>query len=182
MTILKPCIYSLAVVFVGSLIGCSSMSTKSTDVSNGIRSSLAQAGLKEVSVSQDREKGVVTLSGNVSAESEKSRAEALAKSIAGSQVVSNEIAVIPPGNETDAKNVNSSLDDGIESNLKAALIQNKMDDSVKYSVKNHVVTLTGEVDSQARRSQASEVAAAVPNVRQVVNELQVKKQKATSSM
>jgi len=143
---------------------------------------LDQAGLKEVSVSQDRDKGVVTLGGKVAADSDKSAAESLAKSIAGVQVVSNQIEVIPPGNEADARMVNSSLDEGIESNLYAALIQNKLQDSVKYSVKNHVVTLTGEVDSQERRSQASEVATAVPNVQQVVNELQVKKQKASSSM
>jgi osmotically-inducible protein OsmY len=52
---------------------------------------------------------------------------------------------------------------------------------VKYSVKNHVVTLTGDVDSQAKRTRAGEIASTVPNVQQVVNELQVKKQKATSS-
>jgi osmotically-inducible protein OsmY len=44
-----------------------------------------------------------------------------------------------------------------------------------------VVTLTGDVNSQAKRAQAEQVAAAVLNVDQVVNELQVKKQKATSS-
>lgn len=182
MTILKPCFALLAVVVIGALVGCSITSTKSADVSDSIRTSLDQAGLKEVSVSQDRDKGVVTLSGKVGANSDKMRAEALAKSFAGSQVVSNQIAVIPPGNEANAKSMNSSLDDGIESNLKAVFILNNLQDSVNYAVKNHVVTLTGEVDSQSSRSKAAEVAAAVPNVRQVVNELQVMKQKATSSM
>jgi len=52
---------------------------------------------------------------------------------------------------------------------------------VKYEVKNNVVTLTGEVDSQSKRARAQNVASAVLNVQQVVNELQVKKQKASSS-
>jgi hypothetical protein len=43
------------------------------------------------------------------------------------------------------------------------------------------VTLTGEVNSQSRRAQVEKVASTVPNVQQVVNELQVKDQKATSS-
>jgi osmotically-inducible protein OsmY len=73
------------------------------------------------------------------------------------------------------------LDKGIESNLHAALISAKLDKNVKYSVKNHVVTLTGEVTSQARRARVEAVTAGVPNVQQVVNELQVKGQKATSS-
>jgi osmotically-inducible protein OsmY len=52
---------------------------------------------------------------------------------------------------------------------------------VKYSVKNHVITLTGDVDSQDKRTQAAALAASVPNVQQVVNELQVKEQKASSN-
>jgi osmotically-inducible protein OsmY len=43
------------------------------------------------------------------------------------------------------------------------------------------VTLTGQVNSQSKRRAVESVAAAVPNVQQVVNELQVKNQKATSS-
>ena len=39
----------------------------------------------------------------------------------GGQVVANEIAVIPQGVESDAKKVNSDLDDGIKKNLDAAL-------------------------------------------------------------
>ena len=89
--------------------------------------------------------------------------------------------MVPPGGESDAKAINSDLDKGIEQNLDAALIQSKLHDRVKYTVKNHVVTLTGEVDSPAQRREAEKVAASVPNVQQVVNELQVKNQKATSS-
>ena len=77
--------------------------------------------------------------------------------------------------------MNSDLDKGIEQNLDAALIQSKLHDGVKYAVKSGVVTLTGEVDSQAKRREAAKVAGAVPNVQQVVNELQVKNQKASSS-
>jgi osmotically-inducible protein OsmY len=54
-------------------------------------------------------------------------------------------------------------------------------DNVKYDVKNHVVTLSGEVDSQAKRARAERVAGGVANVQQVVNELQIKGQKASSS-
>ena len=179
---LRPCLSLLAVVLAGTLAGCSTGSTKSPEVSDKIRASLDEAGFKKVSASQDRDKGVVTLSGNVASDSEKAHADSIARSIAGSQVVSNQIAVIPPGAERDAKTVNADLDKGIESNLNAALIQAKLHDSIKYAVKNHVVTLSGEVDSQSKRARAEEVAAAVLNVQQVVNELQVKRQKATSSM
>ena len=163
------------------MLACSGATAKSPDVSDGIRKSLDQAGLKDVSVSQDRDKGIVTLGGQVASESDKSRAESVAKSFAGSQVVADQIAVIPVGVEKEAKAVNSDLDQGIEKNLDAALIQNKLHESVKYAVKSAVVTLTGDVNSEMTRSNAEKVAAAVPNVQQVVNDLQVKNQKASSS-
>jgi hyperosmotically inducible protein len=166
---------------VGILAGCSQTATKSPDVSDSIRKSLDQAGFKDVSVSQDRDKGVVTLGGQVASENDKAQAESLAKSLAGAQVVADQIAVIPMGVEKEAKAVNSDLDKGIEKNLDAALIQNKMHGSVKYDVKNGVVTLTGEVNSENKRVRAEKVATGVPNVTQVVNNLQVKNQKASSS-
>jgi hyperosmotically inducible periplasmic protein len=170
----------VTLLIVGTLAGCSG-TTKSPDVSDTIRKSLDQASLKDVSVTQDRDKGVVTLGGHVASDGNKSQAESIAKSIAGGQIVSNQIGVTPPAVESEAKTVNSDLDKGIEKNLDAALIQHRVNKGIKYDVKNGVVTLTGEVNSQAKRAQIEKVASAVPNVQQVVNELQVKDQKATSS-
>jgi osmotically-inducible protein OsmY len=177
----KPCLSLLPLVVFGTLVGCSATSTKATDVSASIRTSLDQAGLKDVSASQDRDKGVVTLGGHVAADRDKAQADSIARSFAGSQVVSNQIAVVPPGIEKEARTVNSDLDKGIEGNLDAALIQDRLQKSVNYAVKNQVVTLTGDVNSESKRARAETVASAVPNVQQVVNELQVKAQKATSS-
>jgi hyperosmotically inducible protein len=169
-----------ALLVVATFAGCSETS-KSPDVTDSVRRSLDQAGYKNISVSQDRDKGVVTLTGNVASEGDKSQAESITRSVATGQVVSDQVVVLPPGGEHDAKAVNSDLDKGIEKNLDAALIQHKLNKAVKYDVKSGVVTLTGEVNSEAKRAQAERVASAVPNVQQVVNELQVKDQKASSS-
>ena len=169
-----------ALLAAGALAGCSGTAA-SPDVSDSIRKSLDQAGLKDVSVSQDRDKGVVTLGGHVVSDGDKTQAETRAKSLAGAQVVADQIAVIPLGLEKEAKAVNSDLDEGIEKNLDAALIQSNLLKSVKYDVKNGVVTLTGEVNSQNKRARAEKVATSVPNVQQVVNDLQIKAQKASSS-
>ena len=169
-----------AVLIVLTGAGCSRPSTKSPDVSSAVRHSLQQAGLKDVSVDQDREKGVVTLGGHVVSEDAKSQAESIAKTMAAGQVVANQVAVIPPGSEKIAKAVNSDLDKGIEKNVDAVLVANQLDSQLKYDVKNRVVVLKGEVDSQAKRAQVATLVASVPNVDQVVNEVQVKNQKATS--
>jgi hyperosmotically inducible protein len=154
---------------------------KSPDVADNIRRSLDQAGLKKVSVSQDRDKGVITLGGQVAIDADKVQAEGIARSAASGQVVADQIAVVPVGSERDAKAMNSDLDKAIGLNLDASLIQSQLHDQVKYTVKNRVVTLTGDVDSQSSRREAAAIAGAVPNVQQVVNELQVKNQKPTSS-
>jgi hyperosmotically inducible protein len=164
----------------GALAGCSD-TNKSPDVADNIRKSLDQAGYKDVSVSQDRDKGVVTLTGTVPTDSDKAQAESIAKSGAGSQVVADQVAVRPPGDESDAKTVDSDMDKAIEKNLDAVLVKNKMKRDVKYDVKNGVVTLTGDVRSQSRRAQVEKLASTVPNVKQVVNELEVKGQKASST-
>src|ERR1700687_3577919 len=157
----------LTLLTVGTLAACSG-TTKSPDVSDSIRKSLDQAGLQAVSVSQDRDKGVVTLGGHVPSDVDKSQAESIAKSIAGGQVVSNQIGVIPPAAESEAKTVTSDLDKASEKNLDAALIQQRLNKGIKYDVKNGVVTSTGEVNSQAKRTRVERVASAVPNVQQVV--------------
>ncbi len=180
MKTMKLLVIVLTMFAIGTLVGCSRFSSKSPDVSDNVRKSLDQAGLKDVSVSQDRDKGIVTLGGQVTNEDQKAQAESLAKALSGTQVVANQIAVLPAGSEREAKAMNSDLDQGIEKNLDAALIQSKMHHDVKYSVKSGVVTLTGEVNTRDMRTFAEKVATGVPNVQQVVNNLQVRNQKATS--
>ena len=93
----------LTLLVAGIMAGCSSTAAKSPDVSDSVRKSLDQAGLKNVSVSEDRDKGIVTLGGQVASDNDKSEAESLAKSFAGSQVVADQIAVIPVSGEKKQK-------------------------------------------------------------------------------
>jgi hyperosmotically inducible protein len=167
-------------LIVGILAGCSN-TNPSPDVTDNIRKSLDRAGYKDIRVSQDRDKGVVTLTGTVPTESDKTQAESIAKDGAGSQVVADQIAVRPPGIESEAKAADADLDKAIEKNLDAVLIKNRLKKDVKYDVKNGVVTLSGDVFSQSRRAEIEKLAAGVPNVKQVVNELEVKNQKASST-
>jgi hyperosmotically inducible periplasmic protein len=170
-----------APILIAILSSCSPAPKLSADIATPLKSSLVQANLNDVTVSQDRTKGVVTLGGHVPLESDKENAGSIAKSLAVEQVIANQIEVIPVVAAAEAKSINSDLDNGIESNLRAALTKQMLHKSVNFSVKNKVVTLTGTVASQSMREKASKVAEAIANVSQVVNELQVEGQKATSS-
>ena len=168
------------IAFVITLpLGCNRQ--QAPDVSSDIRHALDQAGLKDVRVSQDRVKAVVSLTGDVATDADKSRAETIAHSIAGDQVVSNEIGVRPNGDQSTARKVDSDLDSAVDKNLDAMLVQHGLKDNVRYDVKNGVVTLKGNVASEAQRTSVEKLAKNVPNVKEVVNELDVKTQRATTS-
>jgi osmotically-inducible protein OsmY len=67
------------------------------------------------------------------------------------------------------------VDDGIEKDFKAVIIANRLEKQhIRYDAKNGVLTLKGDVDSAGQRSEVEKLAAGVPNVQQVVNELDVK--------
>jgi hyperosmotically inducible protein len=166
------------VVSVG--LACSNRQ-QTPDVTSDIRHALDQAGLKDVRVSQDRVKAVVSLTGDVTTDADKSRAETIAHSIAGDQVVSNEIGVRPNGDQSTTRKVDSDLDSAVEKNLDAMLVEHRLKDNVRYDVKNGVVTLKGNVASEAQRTSVEKLAKDVPNVKEVVNELDVKTRRATAS-
>jgi hyperosmotically inducible protein len=166
-----------AVLLSGALIlaGCNTQPTH-PDNKAAVVSSLGSSNLSDVSVSQDQEKGVITLTGNVNSSDQKTQAESLAKQAAPGYTIANEIGVRPPGAESQAGAVASSLDSGIENNFKAALKGNKNldDQSIDYSAKNGTLVLKGSVKTAAQKKEAAALAKQVPNVQQVVNEIEVK--------
>jgi hyperosmotically inducible protein len=164
---------------LGLLVGCS-QTPKAPDVADNVRKSLDQAGLKDVSVKQDRDKGVVTLGGHVATDADKARAIQIAQSDAQGQVVANEVAVLPANDSGPTKTVYADLDKGIGNNLDAALVAAGYKD-IHHTVKNGVVTLTGTVDTEQQRSQIETLARGVPNQQQIVDEIQTRHQKATTT-
>jgi hyperosmotically inducible protein len=168
----------LAVFAAAFGVACSQQRANSPDVTSQIKDSLKANNLDDVNVREDRDKGVVTLSGDVKDEQAKAQAEDIAKQNAGGLIIANEIGVRPAGAEGDAKKIDKNLDKGIEDNYRAALTAKGMDDQhIHFDSKNGVITLTGDVDTPSQRESAEKMAARIPNVSQVVNELQVKNAK-----
>lgn len=157
------------------------MNIKSPDVKTDIENALSQAGVNDVSVAQDRDKGVITLSGNVLTQEDKQKADYVTKSVSGAAVVSNQIGVRPEGFENEAKSIDTNIDAAIAREFETALTAKNFDADVKYTVNNGVLTLNGDVNSQNKRHDVEKLAASIANVQQVVNQLQVKEQRATST-
>jgi len=153
-------------------VACNQTTKKSE--ADAVKQALEQADLKGVTVSDDADKSTVTLGGTLHSEDAKARAGDVAKSAAPDRTIANEISVQPAGDESQAKSVQSNLDDGIESNYKAALVARHLNkQSIHYDSKNGVLTLKGSVKTSQQKTEAEQLASKIPNVQQVVNQIDV---------
>jgi len=164
-----------------ALAGCNEKATHA-DEKSAVTTSLNNSNLSAVSVSQDRDKGVMTLTGDVGTDGQKAQAESLARQAAPDYTVANEIGVRPAG-EGQAGSVASNRDSAIEDNYKASIKENKAlnDQSISYSAKNGTLVLKGTVKTAEQKREAEKLAKGIQNVQQVVNEIEVKPGKHSTS-
>ena len=106
----------------------------------------------------------------------------MAKAAAPDYTVANEIGVRPP-EAANAGAVASDLDSAIEDNFKASIKahENLNDQSISGSAKNGTLVLKGSVKTTAQKKEAESLAKKVPNVQQVVNEIEVKPSKHSTT-
>ena len=166
----------LAVISLMIGMACSKTQTANPSYEDAVKNALKQAELTDVSVNEDKDKNTITLGGSVHSENARDEATRISKAAAGSRMVVNEISVQPVGAESRAKDVAKNTDDGIENNYKASLIAQGLDkQDIDYKADNGVLTLKGSVKSAPQKKEAQKLAQAVPNVQQVVNQLEVKR-------
>ncbi len=165
------------------IVGCNN-NPKFSDSKDAVNNSLTQNNLGSIHVSQDRDKGVITLTGTVPTDDQKTQAESIAKTAAPTYTIADEIGVVPPENAGATKAANSDTDDAIEDSFKAELKKhhNLDDQSISVKSKNGAVVLSGSVKTRAQKREADKLAKGIPNVQQVVNELEVKPGKHSTSM
>ena len=146
------------------------------DLKDAVNNSMTKNNLGSIHVAQDRDKGVITLTGTVPAADQKMQAETVAKQAAPNYTIADEIAVVPPDNASATKAANSDTDDAIEDSFKAELKKHRNldDQSVSVEAKNGAVVLSGSVKTSSQKREAEKLAKAIPNVQQVVNEIEVK--------
>lgn len=149
--------------------------TNNAAYKDSVKKALEQADLTEVTVSEDEAKNTITLGGKVHSENAKQQASQVAQAAAGNRIVANEVSVEPVGEASAARSIERNTDDAIEKNYKAALIARGLDKQhIHYSAKNGVLTLKGSAKTTQQRQDAQQIAANIPNVSQVINEIQVR--------
>jgi hyperosmotically inducible protein len=174
----------VAAAFTALLIlGACNNNAQHPDVKDTVDTAMTRHDLGVVKVSQDRDKGVLTLTGDVETADKKAEAESVAKEAAPGYTIANEVGVRPIGTESQAKSVDSNLDDGIENDYKAAIKAHKdLDDqSIHYDAKNGTLMLKGSVKTAAQKKEAALLAKNTPNVKDVVDEIEVKPDKHSTA-
>ena len=179
-----PTLIAVAVLFVG----CSSQAIDDSAITAKVKSKLAtDSQTSAIKISVDTRGGVVTLSGTVPTDTEKSKAEQLARSTDGVKRVENDITVKPESESAanmrdkkpeDGKDVGDTISDAaILAKLKAKLIADGIT-GTNVDVNEGQVVLKGQVDDASKKAKAEELAKSTSGVKDVKNQLTVKKYKS----
>ena len=154
---------------------CADRTADKPDVEARVKDNLKTAKLDDVKADWKADEKALHLSGEVQNAADKARAEELAQQVVGtSGRVVNEVKV--EGTNAD------EVDDRIEKDLDRAFKEDDQWDrdtlDLNFDSKAGVVTITGDAPSEAIKAKVGERVRAVPGVKDVVNNLEIKPAKA----
>lgn len=174
----QPSLLSAATMLATTVFLTGCMRAGHPDVKLAVYNALDQHDLRSVTVSQDREAGVITLSGIVGADDRKQRAEQLAQQSAPGYSIVDRIQVDSAGlqNAEKAASQTTELDSAIQLRYKARLSANPAlkNQKIQFFASNQTLTLRGSVNNARERKEAEELARKVPQVQHVINEIQIR--------
>jgi hyperosmotically inducible periplasmic protein len=167
------------------LVGCSSQAANDSAVTAKIKGKLAtNSETSAIKIGVETNAGVVTLTGTVPTETEKGKAEQLAKNTDGVKSVTNKITVDTSstgatnlgGKAGEAlKDAGASISDAaILTKVKAKLLADGIT-GTNVDVSEGKVVLKGEVEDAQKKAKAEELARKTDGVKDVKNKLAIKK-------
>ena len=163
-----------ATLFLGASLFWACSSTRAAqqhpDEVDSVARTFMTNGFGAVNVSQDRTRGVMTLTGDVQSQERKTYAAQIAHLNAGDYLIADEITVTPPRPTMAKRTV-----DGYKAVLRAHQSLHPRD--IHYEAKNGTFILSGSVHTAQERAEAVELAEAGPHVERVVDEIKVDRQR-----
>lgn len=137
---------------------------------------LLNSNLNSFDINTDVENQVVTLSGSVNNDLEKSLAEELVTGLDGVKKVNNELSVVNEGKkETDSEALATLTDSKITTIVKTRLLMdtNVSGTDIDVMTERKTVTLAGQVNSDAEHDLAISIANNTNDVNKVIDKLEV---------
>jgi osmotically-inducible protein OsmY len=138
---------------------------------------LFNGNLNSFDINTDVKNGTVMLTGKVDSSVDKALAEELVASLEGVTSVDNMLSVVAGNSqEQDDEMMQSLKDSKVETVVKARLLFESQVSGldIEVEVENGMVTLTGNVDTDAERDLAVAIAENTDDVRRVVDKLELK--------
>lgn len=170
-----PTLFVCALLAAATIIVFNSMPVRASEMDERIESAannsyMFRTYLKNDSIHTESKNGIVTLIGTVSEENHKSLAQETVASLPGVQSVDNQLQVRE-------KTPDKDTDTWLSVKVKTALLFHRSVNVVETQVyvKDGVVTLRGEADSQAQKDLTTEYAKDVEGVKGVRNEMTMAK-------
>jgi osmotically-inducible protein OsmY len=140
------------------------------DVKENVENALEREKVENVNVDWDDDARVLHLKGAVATDAEKARAESVATQAVGtSGKVANELTLRV--DRMSADNLDGTINDHVENLIDEDPVLKKSE--IDVSVNNGVVTLKGDIVSDADRKRLVEQVSRVPGVQNVVDSLQI---------
>jgi hyperosmotically inducible periplasmic protein len=161
-----------AIIGIAALASAVACGPKERDYETMTKTALSRAGIENIKADYDSKTKIVHLSGNVPTAGDRDRAgEVATQAVAPYAQVANEVTV----EGRDAKTADD-LDSGLSTRLENLVDQDKSLEKtdVDFDVKNGVVTIKGNVQTAAQKTQVEKLARSQPGVKEVVNSLEVK--------
>ena len=136
---------------------------------------LLNGNLNSFAINTDVKNGAVTLTGKVESNVDKALAEELIENLEGVSKVDNQLVVMASGNQADDNKSGGLTDAKIATVVKTRLLfeSEVSGTAIDVDAKNGVVTLQGEVESDAEKDLAVAIAKNTADVSRVIDKLQV---------
>ena len=141
------------------------------DPKDRVERDLKSANIADVNVDYDRDTKIVHLTGAVDNSADKARAEEIAhKAVGTTGTVANELTVKGADEKTA-----DDMDGAIRKELDAKVDNDRNLESrdINFDVNNGVVTIKGQVHSDAEKQRVEELAKSAPGVKEVANGLEI---------
>ena len=169
------------------LAGCNSQAIDDSTITAKVKSKLAaDTETSAIKIGVETKDGIVTLSGTVPTDTEKSKAEQIARSTEGVKRVSNDIRIDPNSRTATnlgdksaeaAKGVGETLSDAaILATVKAKLVADGIT-GTDVDVNGGAVILKGQVENAVEKTKAENIVKNTAGVKDVKNQLTIKKLK-----
>src|SRR5262245_50591610 len=169
---MRTSIASIGIALIATVVACG---PKERDYESMTKTALSRAGIENVTADYDSKAKIVHLTGEVPTQADREKAgEVATQAVAPYAQLANEVTVARSA-ANNAKTADD-LDSGLSTRLENMVDEDKtlQKTDIDFDVTNGIVTIKGQVQTNAQKTHVEQLARSQPGVKDVINSLEVK--------